>query len=376
MPHKKILDKLKIELMMDPATLFYTSILFSLENLWDDTIPTACTNGVYLKINPVWFMTLSGEEQIGLVLHEVMHTALETPIRQGTRDPKTWNDAADYVINNLLIETGYTVPACGLFDTKYLEKTTEQVYDILIQEKQDNPGGIGITNGMGGDVIYPSPDEAVKVEAQIINTIMRAKTQTELHGKGIGSIPGGVLIILDKTINPKLPWNVILQNHMHSYASNDYSWARPNRRYFPDFYLPRLHSESLGHLGVAVDSSGSVEDHEFDYFIAEITTIQQTLFPTELTLLDFDTTIKAEHKITSETNIYREIKFQGRGGTCIEPIIEWIEKRKPEVMLIFTDGRFHQYDVPKSPTNIIWLIHDNPNFTINYGKVIHYEINQ
>jgi predicted metal-dependent peptidase len=160
---------------------------------------------------------------------------------------------------------------------------------------------------------------------------------------------------------------------MHAFAKDDYSWSRPNRRYLPKFYMPTLYSESLDHVCIAVDSSGSVSTREFTYFINELIAIKEYLNPTQMTLLDFDTEIKAIHKITKSTNIYKNIKFTGRGGTDIVPILEWATKEKPEILLIFTDGEFRIPDI--SPIkNVIWLIHNNPKFKINYGKIIHYEI--
>jgi len=67
------------------------------------------------------------------------------------------------------------------------------------------------------------------------------------------------------------------------------------------------------------------------------------------------------------------IDFRGRGGTAIDPVMEWGQKNKPDVLVVFTDGYFRpaSFD-PGVP--VIWIIHDNPKWTAPFGKVIHYTI--
>ena len=49
---KKALDKAKIALMSKADTIFFTTILFSLRLIWDNTQPTAATNGTDLYLIP------------------------------------------------------------------------------------------------------------------------------------------------------------------------------------------------------------------------------------------------------------------------------------------------------------------------------------
>ena len=58
----------------------------------------------------------------------------------------------------------------------------------------------------------------------------------------------------------------------------DYSFAKPNPRYLhTGFMLPSLDGEEMGHVVIAVDTSGSVAPKELDMFAAEITSILQDL---------------------------------------------------------------------------------------------------
>ena len=373
---QKAFDKAKIALMSNSKTIFYTTILFSLKQQWQPSHPTAATNGKILLLNPDWFLSLSPEARIGLLMHEILHVALQHMLRLKERNIGLFNQAADYVINALLIEQNYTLPDDALYDPKYQNDNTEQVYaKLVLQEKKKgnnpNTGTYGVP-GIGQDIQHTPEQDIGDMTHEISNTILRAATQAKMQAGGIGNIPGEILIELEKKINPKLPWNVILSNFMQQFAKDDYSYKRPNRRYMPEHYLPSLYSEAVSNICVAVDSSGSVTDKEFSYFIHEIAAIQQYMKPNKITLLDFDTEIKNIHIITEETNIFKDIKFSGKGGTNISPVLEWANKHRPTVLLIFTDGRFYvPEEKPMCP--VIWLIHGGYPFTCN-GQIIEYDI--
>ena len=64
-----------------------------------DQVDTAATNGKDIFINPDFCEKLSSNALTGLVLHEVLHCALEHVTRQGPREPQIWNVAADIVVN-------------------------------------------------------------------------------------------------------------------------------------------------------------------------------------------------------------------------------------------------------------------------------------
>jgi predicted metal-dependent peptidase len=94
--------------------------------------------------------------------------------------------------------------------------------------------------------------------------------------------------------------------------------------------------------------------------------------PKQILFGQFDTEIKSVEKINDLRDMSK-IQFTGRGGTCIEPVIEWANKNKPQLLMVFSDGDFNFPEVQtKVPT--IWLVYNNPNFTAPFGKVIHYEI--
>lgn len=378
----KALNRAKVGLMDRKNAVFITTILFNLKQSWDSTRPTASTNGLDLKINPDWFMEeLTEDERIGLLAHEAWHVAFQHMIRLGDRDPERWNQAGDHVINLLLLAAGFKLPAGGLWDPQYKDMSTEQVYDLLEQNPQDQApnfqmdieiGGDGGDGDGEGNAPGMTPEQQAELEHRITDILVKATTQSKMSGDAPGTVPGEISVMLDKLLNPKLPWNVILANYMNGLAKDDYSFRRPNRRFMPDHYLPSLYSEGLDDIGVAFDISCSVSDEEFAAEASEVQHIKNKLDPEWVTLVEFDTRIQGVHKLGRDDSVL-DIEFHGRGGTSLFPVIEFFDKQPPKVLIVFSDLECAPIrEAPKYP--IIWICINNPHAEVNVGKLIHMEV--
>lgn len=360
--HDIAMNKAKIALMNRADSAFFTTICFSLVHKWDPNIPTAATNGKQIRFNPQFFMTLSTEERVFLLLHESMHCAYLHMSRLQGRDMRKWNVAADYVINLQLVDRGFTMPSVGLLDRQYAGMSTEQVYDALpdcqnVQVQLD---------------LEPAEGDEEDLQQDIQDILVRAQIQSKLSGDKPGTIPGDIEIFLRKLLDPKLPWNQILAKYLNSFAKNDYTFKKPNRRFFPKHHLPSMHSEALGEIAIAIDTSGSVTDEEFHRFVSETHSILRMMNPEQISLIQFDTDIKSVDTVRSVMELMR-VKFTGRGGTYIEPVMDWAIANKPQVMLVFSDGYFNMpQSYPKNP--ILWMIHNNESFEAPIGKVVHYDM--
>ena len=121
-----------------------------------------------------------------------------------------------------------------------------------------------------------------------------------------------------------------------------------------------------------ITTSGSVSDSEFNRFVTETASILRMMKPEKITVVQFDTSIKSTDDVRNVQDLMG-IQFTGRGGTRIDPVIEWANKTKPQLLLLFSDGRF-RFSNQKANSKTLWLIHDNPKFEAPFGKVIHYEI--
>lgn len=381
----KLLNKAKIGLMQKADSFFFATILFSMKFVWDDTMPTAWTTGLRLGFNRDFFRRCTPGERIFVLVHECCHVAYMHIARTGNRDRKLFNIAADHVINLMLEERGFEMPSWVCKDPRFKGMGTEQVYDLLLQEQQagmpppqdtgmddiraegedGNPGGEPVT-GPNGKPMTPA-----EVKRTIDDIIIRAVTQSKLGGDRAGTVPGEIELYLDKLLNPKLPWQTILRKHLSEKMKSGYSWKKPNRRFFPQHYLPSHWGEGkLASLQAWVDISGSETDEDFLRFISEVHGVVSKHKPETLDLGQFDTEIKSITKIKSIMDMAK-LKFHGRGGTIITDVLDHIEKTRPKLALIFTDGGFRM-DRERCNSDVIWMIHDNENWTAPFGKVIHY----
>ena len=371
---QRLMNKTKVGIMNKTNTTFISTILFSLKQTWDKNLspPTAATDGMNLLIHPDFWCSLTDDQRVGLLLHETWHVCWNHMYRGRDLDKKKYNYAADYVINNGLIESGFTLPPEGLVDKQYGGMSTKQVYDLLEDPpEEDGNKYLDILFDPQGD-----PNDATQSkQVELTNTLIKAMQQSKMSGDDPGSIPGEIQIMVDELLNPKLPWSTLLQQYITGFVKEDYSYKRPNRRLLPlDIYLPSQHSEKLTEVCIAVDTSCSVSDEEFLAFLSEIQDIKERLKPEKMTILDFDTSIKAEHVI-GEYDDLASVTFHGRGGTDVRPVMKWAKKHQPVVMIVFSDMYFDisNSDDPGCP--ILWISVNNTRHDhLTFGDVIDFEI--
>ena len=367
---QKELDKTKIGLMMQGGT-FLIGVGLMMQHVFTESVDTAATDGKRIYFNPSFFSSLKKPERIGVLAHEIMHVALMHMIRLGTRDHNVYNQAGDYVINDILRNSGYILPEPHLYDAKYHGWSTEEVYDHLIKEGagQDKP------NILGGDIDY-SEGESSEVKGDIAtsvqDTVMKARAQAKMDSNEQGTIPGEVDRLIDELINPVLDWTQLLARFMDSNAKNDYTWTRPNKRFFPNHYMPSMYSESIDHVTVTVDTSGSVTDDMLSEILTEIKSVYDTYQPNNMTIIDCDSSIHHIHHVDDSTDIM-SLKFTGGGGTSFIPPLDYCKEHGTNVLLYFTDlyaERICPDDGYEFDT--LWICYSNHE-PQEYGETIYYE---
>lgn len=371
---KKALAKNKVAMMKDPKMVFFTAVCLNLWHKPEFSIQTAATDGLSVYFNPVFWLSMPPEEQVGVLVHETMHVAYMHMVRLNGRDKEVFNQAADHVINLQILAAGLKLPDFALKDERFRGMGVERVYDILMAEKKA-AGGLP-SNQLGNDLLPAPPGMTPEVaKAKIESILVSAKVIAEQSPNGIGSIPGDIQIMLERLLQPKLRWQDLLRRYLGAYAKDDYSWRRPNRRFFPTHILPGMHSEKLGTLAVAVDTSGSVSDYDFQVMVSEIAGIFKMMKPELITLLQFDTRVHTITPLKSVSELAR-CQFTGRGGTRVNEVLEWADKHKPQCLLMFTDGGFHYSGTPSKhiQNNTFWIIHNNPHFTAPFGRTVYYQI--
>ena len=115
---------------------FFGHLSMKLEVVELEKIRTMATDGKKLWYSPKFTEELSNSERLFVVSHEVLHCALDHIIRGIGKDQNLWNQACDYVVNALLIDADFTAPKGALIDRAYDGMTADQVYNILLKERE------------------------------------------------------------------------------------------------------------------------------------------------------------------------------------------------------------------------------------------------
>lgn len=379
-------NKAKAELFGNNKFIFISTIFCGLKHIFADEVPipgtgsamknpTAMTDGKSVWYNADFWLEQSPKVRISVLLHEVWHVVLDHMNRVPNNvDVRTWQIACDHAVNNLLKKAGCEVPATWYCDKKYQDWGTELIYIDLLKENQNDPDQSPV-GGMGADLIQQpnlSDVEKQKARHKLDNLIQRAFMQAERE-KQTGNIPGSLMEYINKLRNPVIPWHDVLRRFMNDTIQDEYSWAKPNRRYVHSgLYLPSNQSEGIKHVVVAADLSGSISTAEIEHFASNLISLMKTISPEVMTLLQFDTQIHAEFQLTNASQIM-DIPFKGRDGTNVTCIMEWAIKHKPDVLIVLSDGYFNVPPVkPKCP--IVWLIHNYSMFKMPFGRTIHYTL--
>jgi predicted metal-dependent peptidase len=396
MLEERKLQKAKITLMRSPKFALLQGVMMIGRTSVVDNIPTACTNGRDEKYGRAFVAALSDKELAFLVAHEVSHKMyrhLTTWTKLHDENPHLANVACDYVINLMLKELDpaediIAMPVykdgplkgqrMGMYDPKYKGMNSKQVFDLLKQEQEKNGGG-GSGEGIDDhdwDGAKEMSDEDKKVLEREIDQAIRQglMAHEKAHGKG----GGGIGREIDEHLEPKINWREELREYVKATCSNKdtSSWRRVNRRFLTTgTYMPSMIGEKVGHIVVAIDTSGSIGGRELNEFLAEVKGVAEEVNPEIVDLIYWDGEVAGHEKYEGAevSNIVSSTKPRGGGGT--DPSCVSIHLRdnniKPECVIVLTDGYVPNWGSEwTAPT--MWVITGgNTNAVSDNGRTIH-----
>lgn len=366
------LDRTKAKVFSNKNAAFLGTIMASLNFSWDTSIGTAETNGVDFLWNPDFFESCDANTRESVMLHELWHVGRLHMLRQGTRDAELWNIACDIRINNDLATEGHHFKGINVLLDPSMDKPAiaveEDIYDKLVQNPPPPPpAGGGGSFGDGGFDMKPLTDQQ---QIGVVQTVVKAVQMAKM-AKQAGNLPGIIEETITKFLEPIIPWEKLLMEFFTDLLDEDYTWARPNRRY-SDIYLPSRFTDDgrLEHLMFFEDVSGSISDEDLLRFNSEVKYIKDVLDPVKLSLVQFDTQIQSV-KVLTENDRFEEVVIVGRGGTSLKPVREMIHEKRPTAVVVFSDMEC----TPMKPLDvdipIIWVVMNNRHQNPPFGKFIH-----
>ena len=107
----------------------------------DDWLGTAAVDGRKLYFNTQFFNAMDNKEVEFVIAHEILHMVFDHLGRRDHRNPRLYNIAADYIVNNLLVNDRIgkipSIVDCYQ-DFKYRGWSSENVYDDLFEQAKKN----------------------------------------------------------------------------------------------------------------------------------------------------------------------------------------------------------------------------------------------
>lgn len=334
--NKEVADQLtraRTALILDHP--FFGQLALRLRLIEDNTVPTLCVNGKVIRYNPDFVDGLSPALTRSALVHEVGHCVFEHIGRRNGRDPGKWNRAGDYVINAMIKDSGFEIGQSWLYNPAYAGMTTDEIYNLL-PESDSQPGepGGSMDEVKDGD---PASTDVDATDWKI------ATIQAAAAAQAMGKLPASMKRFVDELTEPRVDWRDVLRRFVTEISKNDYTWMRPNKRYASQgINLPTMHSESMGHIVVAIDTSGSIGQDTLNAFGSEIKSIVGSVRPLKTAVIYCDSAVN--HVDEFEPNDELHFEMHGGGGTDFCPPFALLEERSetPACFVYLTDmyGRF------------------------------------
>ena len=351
----------------------------------DDWLPTAAVDGRNLYFNTQFFNAMDNAEIEFVVAHEILHCVFDHLGRRDDRDPKLYNIAADYIVNNLLVrdKIGAKPKLVDCFqDFKYEGWTSEQVYDDLYENAEKiNVDDLGelldehldLENGTGEDGKPTYSKEEMKEIRDSIKEAMLSAAQAA----GAGKVPGEVQRLIKQFTEPKMNWREILQQQIQSTVKNDYSFARPSRKSHFGAIIPGTVNEETIDICVALDTSGSIGNEQLMDFLGEVQGIMNQYSDYNIKIWCFDTKVYNLEEFTAHDGDITEYQAAGGGGTDFDANWQFMKEEgiEPKKFIMFTDGYPWGSWGDETYCDTVFVIHSNYDKDLQapFGVTAHYE---
>tara|TARA_R100000654_G_scaffold46033_2_gene72182 strand:- start:4007 stop:5152 length:1146 start_codon:yes stop_codon:yes gene_type:complete len=354
---------------------FFGSIAGGLNFVETDNVKTMATDGRSIFWNRAFVDSLDKDHVMGVIAHEVMHVALKHMLRMEKRNHKKWNICTDIAINDILIDSGFSIPEQGLFSTskpewnKFKGWAAEKIYAEMPDDDvpEDGPAWGEVIPMQGEDGGEMSEAEAQQAEADIeIKVIMAADA-----AKSCGKLPSSIDEIVQVMRRPQVDWRDVLNRFIGGDQPDDYTWRRPQKNawFNQGVYLPSVDRMGAGDIIILGDSSRSVSDEEWFHFLGEINNISEDHKPNSITVITFDHKVRTVKRY-EQGEIIEKVGLGGRGGTRVTPAFDYVEENQLpcDNMVVLTDLEISDFpDRPDYP--VLWVSTDIGSDKAPWGEV-------
>ena len=361
-------------LLLEP---FFGYLILKLKFIETESVKTMAVDGIHFWYSPSFIKKHTPLEILGVVVHELLHCVLMHPTRGAKHNREISNYAADYVVNDYIInKTTFVLPDCRLYDERFQNMTYDAVYKILIDEAQGKPKPdlVKQSEKMGKFEPAPTQVDPEDTAGQSLEEYWKNNLQeaAEVIKQSGSSLSPAIDELVKNTVAPQLPWNRLLHRFCVRSIKTLSTWNVPHRRFVHQgLFLPSKANKGLQELIIAVDTSCSVTILQFEHMLAEINKILLKLKPVKLTLIHCDDKI-AKVETYSVKDYPIKTSMAGRRYTAFKPVFDYVKEHnlRPNCLVYFSDLEGDtNFKPPSYP--VLWINTAYPNnMKPKFGKVI------
>ena len=372
----------------------------------DDWLGTAAVDGRNLYFNTQFFNAMDNKEIEFVVAHEILHMVFDHLGRREERNPMLYNIAADYIVNNTLMDEriGAKPKIVDCYqDFKYRGWTSEEVYDELFEEAKkngeeaikqlgemldehldaegdsDSENGGEETKDSNGNSVSKSQPKYSKEELERIKDEIKEGMLSAAQAAGAGNVPAGVARMIKELTEPKMNWRELLRQQIQSTIRNDYTFARPSRKgWHTGAVLPGMNFDETIDICIALDMSGSIGNAQAQDFLGEVKGIMDEYKDYKIKIWCFDTAVYNEDDFSADDG--RELTdYDIKGGGGTDFMVNWTYMKEndiqPKKFLMFTDGYAWDSWGEEDYCDTVFVIHSHhdKNLQAPFGQTAHYE---
>ena len=183
-------------------------------------------------------------------------------------------------------------------------------------------------------------------------------------------------------------WKDTLRDLLQSTNSDDPSWSRLHRNHsWRGINLPsKVRSPQGGELAIAIDTSGSVSQHELNVFATEIQAMAEDCGLDKIRVCYCDTVVRKNQQ-GEWWDIYEldqgddlELQVRGGGGTLFDPPFNLFNDHSDDVddvqaIVYFTDGWGEVSPEVEPDVPVFWAVTEKSSYSENlaFGEVVYVE---
>jgi predicted metal-dependent peptidase len=353
------LSKIGKQLMISEP--FYGIFMSTLNKVVRKDVPTAGVSkhniNYQLALNEEFWNSLDNDKKkIGLLKHELLHICFNhLEDRDWYPNHELHNIAADLEINQYLALEYHPTPDIILLSSfpelnlpafagtkvyyELLQKALDKGSSPSLQEMMDALTGNGDGDGNGG--LHPtwkefdgmSEADAKLAKAQIEHQIKGIINEHKNQGRGF--VPSELQSWVDAMFEDRAPaydWKAYFRRF---FSSSSKIYTKKTRRKLNKRFSenPALKIKPKKNVLVGVDTSGSVSEKDLIEFFSEIQHMYKT--GVTITVAEGDANINHVYEYKGKMPEF----VTGRGGTDMNPFIEYFNKHKEfNSLIILTDG--------------------------------------